>query len=288
MVPYLIEELRVQLLNTAYCELNKSWNYTNVVSPFTRIYLITEGGGYICPNNQRYELKPGHLYLIPSYVHCSYGCPDDKLSQYYIHFTNQLTDGLKIFDSVPFYHEVKALPLDYQLFDRLVKINKDAALVQSDPKVYQRRNWAASSFYKGNGIAALETNGILRQILSRFIKQTEEININFTQISHLREVFKYIHTHLKQEIRMEHLAEIACYSTDHFTRRFKHITGLLPVEYINNKRIEMAQLLLLTSTKTQKEISEASGFSCQQYYSRVFKKKVGCAPGQYRKVHGFV
>lgn len=288
MLPNLVEELKVQLLNTAYCELDNTWNYTDIVSPFTRIYLITAGGGYIYPNNQCYELRPGYLYLIPSYTHCSYSCPGNTLSQYYIHFTNQFTDGLKIFDSVSVHHEIKASTLDSQLFQRLVEINKNAALVQSDPKVYQRQNWASSLSYNGNSITALETNGILRQVLSRFIRNADDVNASFTRFSRLREVFKFIHTHLKYEIRMDQLAEIACYSTDHFTRRFKKTTGLLPVEYINNKRVEMAQLLLLTSTKTQKEISEQAGFSCQQYYSRVFRKKVGCSPVQYRKMHGFV
>ncbi len=285
---HLIEELKVQLLNTAYCELDSTWNYTDVVSPFARIYLITAGKGYICPNNQIYELKPGYLYLIPSYVHCSYSCPDNSLSQYYIHFTNQLTDGLKIFDRMPVCHVAKALPLDYQLFDRLIAINKNAALIQSDPKVYQRKNWTNPLSYANHGGAALETNGILRQILSRFVGDTDQAKTNFTQLSRLREVFRYINTHLSDEIRVEKLAEIACYSTDHFSRQFKQVTGLLPIEYINNKRIEIAQLLLVTSDKTQREVSEHIGFSCQQYYSRVFKKKVGCSPGQYRKLHGFV
>lgn len=282
------EELKIQLLNTAYCELDKSWHYTDVVSPFARIYLITGGRGYIHPDNQAHELKPGHLYLVPSYVHCSYRCPGGRLSQFYIHFVNQTTEGLKIFDAVPFRIEAKALPLDYLLFERLLEINKNAALSQTDPNVYQRENWANSATFPTQGQAALETNGILRQILSRFVRDDIPPKAAFPKLSRLRAVFKYIHTHLSQEIRVDKLAEIACYSTDHFTRQFKQTTGLLPVEYINHKRVELAQLLLVTSTKSQKAVSEQAGFSCQQYYNRVFKKNTGYSPGQYRKLHGFV
>ncbi|MDW7692011.1 AraC family transcriptional regulator [Flammeovirgaceae bacterium SG7u.111] len=286
MTPYLIEELKVQLLNTAFCNLDSSWNYTNIESPFTRIYLITEGKGFIYPNNQKIELKPQHLYIIPSYVHCSYKC-NSSLSQYYIHFTNQLSDGFNIYDSIPIYHEVAAQALDFQLFRRLIEINKNAGLAQSDPSVYQRKNWAPALPRQNSSSALLETNGILKQIFSRFISDSNKSTGNITQISRLRKVFKHINTHLKNEIRVDKLAEIACYSVDHFTRQFKQTTGLLPIEYVNRKRVEMAQLLLLTSTKTQKEISEQTGFSSQQYYSRVFKNQVGCSPAQYRKQGGF-
>ena len=282
MTAEFLEGVRVRLLNAARCDLDSSWNYQEVVSPFSRIYLITDGEGQISPDNQLMQLKKGYMYLIPSYVHCSYSC-DENLSQNYLHFTNELQEGLKIFDILHVTHEIKAKPIDYLLFDRLLEINDDAELVQSDPQYYQKKDWISHRDNNGSPASMLETNGIVKQLLSRFITEGDAAVGNVLRMSRMRQVFNYIGTHLNDEIRMEKLAEIACYSTDHFTRQFKQTTGLLPVEYINKKRIEKAQLMLMTTSRSQREISEQTGFSCQQYYSRVFKKLVGCSPAQYRK-----
>lgn len=38
-----IESLNFQMLNVGLAKHDADWNWQNVVSPFTRIYLVTEG-----------------------------------------------------------------------------------------------------------------------------------------------------------------------------------------------------------------------------------------------------
>ncbi len=286
-VPFLVDELRVNLLNTAFCELGADWNYSNVVSPFSRIYLITSGNGYLLPNHVMHQLKPGFLYLVPSYTFCSYHCVD-SLSQHYIHFTNNLPDGLKIFDYISVCNEVKAHENDYYLFRRLMELNPDAELQQSDPAIYEKKNWTKNPQTYSDIGKQLETAGILKQILSRFILLTDpDITTIQSQIT-LRKVFNYINLNLHNEIRIEDLADIACFSTDHFTRQFKKLTSLLPLEYINTKRVEKAQILLLTTTLTQTEIAEITGFNSPQYFNQIFTKYTGSPPARYRKQGGLI
>lgn len=284
---HLIDDLKVSLLNTAFSDSGTEWNYTNVISPFSRIYYITDGEGFILPNNVMYKLKPGYMYLIPSYIFCSYYCVD-HLSQYYVHFTNELPDGLKIFDYLPVSHEVKASPNDLRLFKRLQELNTDAALPQSDPSVYEKKNWIKSRLNLTNPGKQLETAGILKQLLSRFIQHDTPPKGEIQLMSTYRKVFNYINTNLEQEIRIEQLATIACCSADHFTRTFKRITGMVPVDYINKKRIEKAQVLLLTTGLSQKEISDRTGFNSLQYYTLIFKKYTGISPARYRRMGGLI
>lgn len=284
---YFIDELQVKLLNTGFSEVGQEWNYSNIVSPFTRIYLINEGEGYILPNNTMYQLKPGFLYLIPGFMLCNYHCTD-FLSQYYVHFTNQFPTGLNIFDFLSVKNEVKALHFDKYLFARLIELNKETALKQSDPKSYEKSNWKASVSTTAENKAHLETIGIVKQLLSRFIEETKLEAKNIQQFSDFRKVFQHINSNLHHEIRIETLADLAHYSYDHFTRVFKKTTGMLPLKYINMKKIEKAQILLLTTNMTQNEICDETGFNNLPYFYRVFQKQTGSTPARYRRMGGLV
>jgi len=284
---HLIDELQFKILNTGFSELQQEWNFRNIISPFSRIYLITKGEGFILPNNVMYKLKPGYLYLIPSFVLSNYHCVD-FLSQYYLHFTNQFPTGLNIYDFLSVENEVKALPFDIHLFERLKELNNEIALKQSDPKTYEKENWKPNISETLENKYHLETIGIIKQLLSRFITEAKLESKNFQQFSEFRKVFQYINSNLDTEIRIEKLAEIAHFSYDHFTRVFKKTTGMLPLKYINMKKIEKTQILLLTTNLTQNEICDQSGFNNLPYYYRVFQKHSGTTPAKYRRLGGLV
>lgn len=284
---YLIDELQITLINTGKTQVGQEWNYSNNLSPFSRIYYITKGEGYILPNNKMHRLKPGFLYLIPSFVQCSYHCTD-YLEQYYLHFSNRFSTGLNIYDFVSIRNEVPALPVDRLLWDRLVEINLNKALTRSNPKDYEPAIWKSHPELTYESKVQLETIGIIKQLLSRFIAETRVNNRNLIQFSAFRKVFQYINTHLHTEIRIEALAELAHYSYDHFSRVFKRTTGMLPLKYINMKRIERAQILLLTTNLSQEEICDQTGFNNLPYFYRVFKQHTGTTPARFRRLGGLI
>lgn len=70
-----------------------------------------------------------------------------------------------------------------------------------------------------------------------------------------------------------------------FTRRFKSVVGMTPVEYLTGLRIRKAQKLLAESRHTLEKIAEQCGYENGFYLSRIFTKKVGMSPRQYRETH---
>ena len=72
-------------------------------------------------------------------------------------------------------------------------------------------------------------------------------------------------------------------SPNYFGDLIKKETGKTPQEYIQSKIIDMAKGLLLGTNKTISEISYELGFQYSQHFNRVFKKKVGLSPNEYRK-----
>jgi AraC-like DNA-binding protein len=68
-----------------------------------------------------------------------------------------------------------------------------------------------------------------------------------------------------------------------FRRAFAHHTGLSPHQYQLQLRIGRARTLLSETPLAVKEIAFRSGFESEQYFCRLFKRKTGVAPGEWRR-----
>ena len=281
--------LTFSLLNADHVLLNKSWSYHNVISPFYRLYLIDNGMGMLSNPDQSLPLEKGFLYLIPSFTIVNQTCPF-FLSQYYIHFIEETADGSSLFADNRRLMKVKATGTDLACFKRLLAINPGRDLQKSDdPKVYEKSN-ILNGFRNINAQLPLEnlveTQGIILILLSRFLHNEEYRSERKNLIpSKIPEAINYIQTNLSGDITVEELARRANLSTDYFSRSFYRHTGLRPLQFINQKRIERAQFLILTTNFTFAEIAAETGFESLSYFSRIFKTVTGQTPGFYRDNH---
>ena len=129
----------------------------------------------------------------------------------------------------------------------------------------------------------VESRGILFILLSRFLKRaTPKVE---TRDDRIRIVLAHIHGNLNENIDVDTLAEIACMSKDHFIRTFKKQTGDTPNAYITKKKMEAAELLLITNDDTIKNVAMKLGYYDCSYFNKTFKKYSGATPQQYRDAH---
>ncbi|MEC3908509.1 AraC family transcriptional regulator [Tamlana sp. 2201CG12-4] len=278
------QSLKLKLLNAGYAKLDHKWDFNNVISPFSRLYLITKGQAFVYHNNIKYDLIPGYLYLIPSYTYSSYKC-NLYHEQYYISFFEELGNSLSIYNFANFKYQIKANALDKILFERLLDLNQNRALVNNAPKHYDNYK-TLLEFEKKNkelsSSAFIETQGVLKALLSRFFDGSDIFH-NKTPITNLNQVLQHISENLNQNITVKSLAEFCHLSTDHFSRRFKKIFGLRPSKYIQNKRIERAILLISTTNYSLTRISTIIGFENYNHFSRIFKQTAGITPSNFKK-----
>ncbi len=278
------------LLHTDRVKLNKNWSFRNVVSPFYRIYLIEEGEGQLDNSETTVVLEKGFLYLVPSYTSCNYSC-SHYLEQHYIHFTEEVQGGRSLFFSNRKLFKVPAAAGDLLLFTRAVGLHPGRNLRRSnDPVVYQQSPALLDSKglnYRLPLHVQMETEGILMQLVSRFLASPEyHRSRGRTPVRpRLYETLEYMQHHLNQPLTVASLAQRAHLHPDYFSRIFREEVGEGPLGYIRHKRIEQAQFLIITTESSFSEIAFDTGFESVSYFSRVFKKFTGMSPGRYRTTH---
>jgi AraC-like DNA-binding protein len=281
----IINSLTFQLRNIAFLRFERVSEYHNVISPFSRIYLVTEGEGCLSMANGKISLEPGYLFLIPGFTPCTYVF-QPGLGHYYIHLDPSIQNGLDVFNIYTILNKASASELDVLLFSRLLEINPGMELPHDNPKVYQNKPWVNKKVEYQSVNQHLETIGIISQLFSRFLVHEQAHPATGFIRYNIQPILQTIQNHLHKELTMNELSRMACFSKDHFTRVFRSIMGMPPCEYIIRKRIEKAQLLLLTTDLSHGQIMEETGIRNASYFSRVFKKYTSYAPAAYRKQRG--
>ncbi len=96
-------------------------------------------------------------------------------------------------------------------------------------------------------------------------------------------VKNFIAKNYMDEIRLSTLAEIAGMSPSAFSRFFKLHTGRNLSEYIIEQRLGYASRMLVDTAKSVAEISYQSGFNNLSNFNRIFRKRKGCSPSEFRE-----
>lgn len=96
-------------------------------------------------------------------------------------------------------------------------------------------------------------------------------------------VKNYISKNYMDELRLPDLASLAGMSSSAFSRFFKLHTGRNISEYIIDLRLGYAARMLVDTAKSISEIGFDCGFNNLSNFNRIFKKKKGCSPSEFRE-----
>lgn len=276
--------LSLHMIYTGHCEVGKEWCYRNIISPFTRLYLIDKGSASVYMNRKKYELREGDMFIIPKFTFHTYECVE-YMSHYYICFLDQLIGGKNLFEYADIQYKIRAMELDKCLMERFLELNPDCHITDHDPKAYDNRPELFSINRENANLELkneLESNGILLQLFSKFLgKNSRPVTKAKNPYKRMIKVFNYINNNLNKNIHVAELSEIMCMTPDHFTRIFKNLNGMTPNQYLQFKRIERAQTLMLSSEMNIKEVAEEIGIPNLSQFSKLFHKQTGMSPSLY-------
>ncbi len=92
-----------------------------------------------------------------------------------------------------------------------------------------------------------------------------------------------IYENLASPPSIAELAKECCLSDSRFAHLFREVVGKAPNEFIISLRMDRACEMLENSGLSVREIARSVGFADQNYFSRLFKERVGCPPREFRK-----
>ena len=98
----------------------------------------------------------------------------------------------------------------------------------------------------------------------------------------IKKAIRYISQNFSRNLTLDEVADHVHLNSAYFSTLFKQSTGSSFKEYLNMVRIEESKRLLSNTDYSIIDISLATGFEDQSYFSKVFKKYTGLTPKQYR------
>ncbi len=271
------------MLNVGFAHHNSDWNFKDINSPFARVYLVTDGAASVVIDGIKHNLTAGHMYIIPPFTTHTDIC-HGIFNHYYVHIYEESSRGDDILDSYEFPFEITGSQIDRLLFDRLVESNQAMNLKSSDPKMYDNEHSLIECvrFNRSRPLdVRMESMGIISQLLSRFIKHARpKYQASDERIS---QALKIINTRIYTPITVDELARETCMSVGHFIRLFRGQVGCTPAQFLIERKMMKAKLMLATKSLMTKEIAYCLGYDDVSYFTRLFKKHVGTTPRLYRQ-----
>ena len=94
----------------------------------------------------------------------------------------------------------------------------------------------------------------------------------------------YLHSNFSRKITLDDIGKLTFFSPNYCENIFKCETGRSVIDYLLEIRMAQAKRLLAERVCSLSDVSEAVGFDDYNYFSRVFKKRTGYTPREYRKL----
>lgn len=135
--------------------------------------------------------------------------------------------------------------------------------------------------------SVLELMSILHDLsISRNSRLLSEASFNQVEISYnsrrVEKAFEYLNQNFHKQVTLGEVAKLAGMTEVSFSRFFKHRSGKTFIDSLNDIRLGHASRMLIDTTHSVSEIAYNCGFNNISNFNRIFKKKKGCTPKEFK------
>lgn len=270
----------LQILNAGYYECgansgypdnkhpshhNFNWDKGRVLQEYQMVYVCGGGGIYNSKHTGDIAIEPGSIIVIfPGEAH-RYR-PDAKTGwkEYWVGFNGPIINNL--------------ISKDFFSPDNpIIKIGYSETILNLYMQIIDATRNERPGYQP---LVSGATMYILGQLHTYSKQNSLDIDDEEKIVNHARMI---IRSSIESDISPQHIADELQISYSRFRKIFKEYTGIAPVQYQIQLKIERAKELLAVEKKSIKEISYELNFESCNYFSALFKEKTGFSPVEFRR-----
>lgn len=249
--------------NVVYDYENAKRDYQGYLFQYT-----LDGYGILESEGINHRLSKGKAFFISFPDNSRYYLPpsdeeDHNWSYFYIHFSGPAIE--------PFFQRLR------ELSGPIISLEIDNNAIQLFFELYETiRNGKQLERYKGSEWLYRFLIALLRGV---------EFPPNKKNSPYVMAAMNWMQAHYAKPQNLEEMSREIGISFSHLSRQFYKEQGITPIQHLTRLRVEHAVHLLLNTNMTIQKIAEDCGFSCGNYFAKVYKKALHVNPKEYRKQH---
>lgn len=230
---------------------------------FPLFILINAGELHLNYENEHYVGKKGNILLIDcSKPHRYY--VETECEFLYFHFAGKCA---------------------YDVTSSLIRQNASPVFrISGFDHLHRRLDYVLSGLYASKSVGDVELSCLAYRCLCTLQAEDDIFTVEDRHSNDaVNRTITYIKEHLDHKFTLSELAGNVNMSDYYFAHIFKKETGISPVEYASQTKINYAKSILKTSESSISEISDLLGYSSNASFINAFKKRVGISPSRFRK-----
>lgn len=225
------------------------------------LHYVVNGSGFLKTRGKNYKISANECFLIKPGIEAEYGAdPSDPWEYYWVGFSG--AEAKEIIRRCGLEGEdVIRSSYPERLFRGIKQINENAG-----------KSVAAQYSMLGN----------LYIMFSDLLSEYSENGLAGETLNPIGAAVKYINENYMREIKIEDLSSQIGFERTYFYKLFTARMGVSPKEYLISLRIDKAKSLIFGSDYTLEQIAGLVGYEDYNSFARIFKKKTGISPKEYR------
>ncbi len=241
-----------------------SWGKGRTLNSFTLVYITRGQGRFESSAGGKHEIQSGDLFILfPNEWHRYRPDATTGWDEYWVEFDGDQARQIMSHPGFSEKHPVIHLGHDDKILSLFIEITES---IESGASEFEH-------------IIAAQTS----QIVARLLAAIRRTDPNTGSAELVRRACRLILKQSDESVDFTRIARELGLSLSGFRKMFRKVTGLPPGQYLQHIRISKAGELLQQTALPIGEISTRLGFDSIYYFSRIFKRKTGISPSDYRR-----